>query len=92
MIPRIVYNLFHDIEQGDANLEFTVKISYCELYLERVKDLLDISKDNLKIKENRQIGFYIEDLTEEYAITAEEVFYLMKQGNANKEVAATNMN
>lgn len=73
-------------------MEFTVKVGYCEIYLERVKDLLEPSKNNLRIKEKPGFGFYIEDLTMEYVVNESEVFDLMRFGNRNKEVAATFMN
>lgn len=60
--------------------------------MERVKDLLDISKTNLPVKEDRRRGFYIENITEEYAINELEVLDLLKYSNENKEVAATYMN
>ena len=40
-----------------------VKVSYLELYNENVNDLLDPSKKNLDIRENRQRGIYIDGLS-----------------------------
>jgi kinesin family protein 5 len=37
-----------------------------EIYMEKIRDLLDPSKDNLKIHEDRNKGVYIGDLTENY--------------------------
>jgi len=41
LIPRMVYQLFSKIAIADRQLEFTIKVGYCEIYLERVKDLLE---------------------------------------------------
>jgi kinesin family protein 5 len=59
IIPRMVRTLFNRIETASENIEFTVKISMCEIYNERIKDLMDPSKDNLKIHEEKSKGVYI---------------------------------
>ena len=69
-----------------------VKVSMCEIYNEKIRDLLNSSKDNLKIHEEKGKGVYIADITEEYVVNDHEVYNLMKQGNANRSVTATNMN
>jgi kinesin family protein 5 len=40
IIPRIVYNIFQYIEMAPESLEFTVRVSYFEIYMERIRDLL----------------------------------------------------
>ena len=59
IIPRMVRTLFNRIETASENIEFTVKISMCEIYNERIKDLMDPAKDNLKIHEEKSKGVYI---------------------------------
>ena len=59
IIPRMVRTVFNRIETASANVEFTVKVSMAEIYNERIKDLLDPSKDNLKIHEEKSKGIYI---------------------------------
>lgn len=41
IIPRIVDDIFNHIYTMDENLEFHIKISYFEIYLDKIKDLLD---------------------------------------------------
>jgi kinesin family protein 5 len=60
--------------------------------MEHVKDLLDPSKVNLQIKENRQKGVYIQDITERYIGSELDVYEIMKQGNNHRTVASTAMN
>ena len=38
--PRIVYNIFSYIDMAPETLEFTVRVSYFEIYMERIRDLL----------------------------------------------------
>jgi kinesin family protein 5 len=37
-----------------------------EIYMEKIKDLMDPKKTNLKIHEDKVKGIYIEDVTETY--------------------------
>ena len=94
IIPRLVESLFGGIEDSDAHLEFTVKLSYIEIYNERVRDLLTTRSsgaDNLKIREGAR-GVYIEGVTEVYVSSHEQVLEILAQGVANRAVASTNMN
>jgi kinesin family protein 5 len=40
IIPRITEQIFASIAESDPNLEYLVKVSYMEIYLERIRDLL----------------------------------------------------
>ncbi len=63
-----------------------------ELYMEKLRDLLDVSKNDLKIRSDKKKGIYIEDLTENYISEPEEVFDMMKVAQVNRAICATNMN
>jgi len=55
----MVRTVFNRIETSDENMEFAVSVSMCEIYNERIKDLLNPKNDNLKINEERGKGVYI---------------------------------
>lgn len=40
IIPRITEQIFSSIVDSDPHLEYLVKVSYMEIYLERIRDLL----------------------------------------------------
>jgi kinesin family protein 5 len=40
-----------------------MKISMVEIYNEKIKDLLDISKNDLKIRSNKKEGIFLENMT-----------------------------
>ena len=40
IIPRITEQIFESIMTSPANLEYLVKVSYMEIYMERIRDLL----------------------------------------------------
>ena len=58
IIPRIVTHIFNQIDEASEDIEFTVKVSMIEIYMERIRDLLDPRKINLQVHENREKGVY----------------------------------
>ena len=92
IVPRLISTVFDHIESSDNNIEFTIKVSFFELYLEKIHDLADISNKNLKIRENSMKGVYIEGLTEHFVSTDCELFELLRIGTQNRHVSYTKMN
>lgn len=91
IIPRIVEKIYLIIASNDT-VEYNIKVSLCEIYQEKLKDLLDTSKTNLNIREEKSKGVYIENLTEEDAHSTESVMNIIKKGINNRIVSSTNMN
>lgn len=54
IIPRMVRGFFDQISQQPEDIEFAMKVSFVEIYNEKIRDLLDPKKTNLKIHENKQ--------------------------------------
>jgi len=92
IIPRMVGGIFNRIETAPEEIEFTVKVSMIEIYNEKIRDLLDPKKIDLKVHENKEKGVYVKDMTESYVGGEDEVFSLLKVGNDNRAIGATNMN
>eukprot|EP00730_Choanoeca_flexa_P019000 TRINITY_DN9267_c0_g1_i5.p1 TRINITY_DN9267_c0_g1~~TRINITY_DN9267_c0_g1_i5.p1 ORF type:complete len:955 (+),score=372.38 TRINITY_DN9267_c0_g1_i5:20-2884(+) len=92
IIPRIVYNIFSYIDMAPESLEFTVRVSYFEIYMERIRDLLCDGNVNLQIHENRDRGVYVRHATELYMQDPEDVMEVMRAGAERRSVASTNMN
>ncbi|KAI9303760.1 kinesin heavy chain [Cunninghamella echinulata] len=92
IIPRIVEQIFESIMLSPDNIEFTVKVSYMEIYMEKVRDLLNPSCDNLPIHEDKVKGVYVKGVLEVYVSSTEEVYDVMRRGGSNRVVAYTNMN
>ena len=62
------------IKEQPANIEAKMKIAMVELYNEKIIDLLDPSKLDLKIRSNKNEGIYLEGVTEKYILNEEEAF------------------
>lgn len=50
IIPRMVTTVFENIDNSPDHIEFRIKVTLVEIYMERLRDLLDISKVDLKIR------------------------------------------
>ncbi|KAK4210751.1 hypothetical protein QBC37DRAFT_291854 [Rhypophila decipiens] len=92
VIPRIVEQIFASILSSTANIEYTVRVSYMEIYMERIRDLLMPRNDNLPVHEEKNRGVYVKGLTELYVSSVQEVYEIMRRGGDARAVAATNMN
>jgi len=92
LIPRIVKEIFDRINNGSPDIEYNVKVAMIEIYMEKIKDLIDTRRENLNIREDKGKGLYIEGLSETEVINAEEVYTCLKCGNENRSVACTKMN
>eukprot|EP00698_Gefionella_okellyi_P012727 TRINITY_DN3445_c0_g2_i1.p1 TRINITY_DN3445_c0_g2~~TRINITY_DN3445_c0_g2_i1.p1 ORF type:complete len:1035 (+),score=285.48 TRINITY_DN3445_c0_g2_i1:57-3161(+) len=92
LIPRMVSALFEGVEKADENVEFTVKVSMIEIYLEKIRDLLNPSHDNLAVHEDKVRGVWVQGATEEYVGCEEDVWDLLRRGQSNRAIAATRMN
>jgi kinesin family protein 5 len=92
IIPRIVAQIFESILASPSNIEYTVRVSYMEIYMERIRDLLNPINDNLPVHEEKNRGVYVKGLLEVYVSSVEEVYEVMRRGGSARAVAATNMN
>ncbi|CED84475.1 kinesin heavy chain [Phaffia rhodozyma] len=90
--PRIVEQFFNDISRASANIEYMVKVSYMEIYMEKIRDLLAPQNDNLQVHEEKSRGVYVKGLTQYNVSDAGEVFQIMRQGQSSRVVRSTNMN
>uniref|UniRef100_A0AAZ3RHT2 Kinesin-like protein n=1 Tax=Oncorhynchus tshawytscha TaxID=74940 RepID=A0AAZ3RHT2_ONCTS len=92
IIPRIARDIFDHIYSMDENLEFHIKVSYFEIYLDKIRDLLDVSKTNLAVHEDKNKVPYVKGCTERFVSSPEEVMDVIDEGKSNRHVAVTNMN
>jgi kinesin family protein 5 len=92
IIPRIIQDIFQHIYSMDSSLEFQIKVSYFEIYMDKIRDLLDISKVNLSVHEDKNRVPYVKGATERFVITPEEVLDVIEEGKSNRHIAVTNMN
>ncbi|XP_041639014.1 kinesin heavy chain [Cheilinus undulatus] len=92
IIPRIAEDIFEHIFAMDENLEFHIKVSYFEIYMDKIRDLLDVTKTNLSVHEDKYRVPYVKGCTERFVTSPEEVMDVIDEGKANRHIAVTNMN
>ncbi|OAY42946.2 kinesin-like protein KIN-5C [Manihot esculenta] len=101
VIPRAVKQIFDTLESQNA--EYSVKVTFLELYNEEITDLLapeEISKVALEDKQKKQLplmedgkgGVLVRGLEEEIVTSASEIFTLLERGSAKRRTAETLLN
>ncbi|XP_025981838.1 kinesin-like protein KIN-1 [Glycine max] len=71
LLPRVVEGLFDSINSLDIEKTYSVKLSMVEIYMEKVRDLFDLSKDNIQIKEIKSRGIILPGVTEVSSILSQ---------------------
>lgn len=92
LVQRVVNDLFECLRTSASMATWTVNLSMVEIYLEKVRDLLDLSKDNLQIKESKSQGIYISGATEISIMNSSDALERLSEGIANRAVGETQMN
>uniref|UniRef100_A0A9I9CWP1 Kinesin-like protein n=1 Tax=Cucumis melo TaxID=3656 RepID=A0A9I9CWP1_CUCME len=101
VIPRTVQQIFDTLE--GQNAEYSVKVTFLELYNEEITDLLapeEITKVALEEKQKKQLplmedgkgGVLVRGLEEEIVTSASEIFSLLERGSAKRRTAETLLN
>ncbi|CAH3166981.1 unnamed protein product [Pocillopora meandrina] len=94
IILRAVKQLFQIMEENKHKTEFVVTVSYVEIYMEELRDLLDMdtSSKDIHVREDEKGNTVIVGATEQPVNTADEVMSCLDSGSAGRQVGTTNMN
>ncbi|KAJ3234908.1 hypothetical protein HDU81_001051 [Chytriomyces hyalinus] len=92
IISLTITDIFDRIASSAESLNFSLKVSYLEVYNEVVNDLLSPENTNLKIHEHMTRGVHVGGLTEESATCPADVQSIISRGEANRHFGGTNMN
>jgi centromeric protein E len=90
IIPLSIRELFSRMEAA-KDRKYSVRVSFFELYNEKINDLLDESKCDLDVRENLQ-GFYVNQLTEKDVASVKDAIAYLRIGDTRKKVAETCLN
>ena len=94
-LPGIIPNFINDLFMKVSNcngIESIIRFSFVEIYMEQVKDLLNISNDNLKVRESKSKGIWIENVTVIPINSLSNAFDVIKKGEINRTIASTSLN
>lgn len=99
VIPRAVKRIFDILEAQNA--EYSMKVSFLELYNEELTDLLapeeskfsdDKSKKPMALMEDGKGGVFVRGLEEEVVSSAGEIYKILERGSAKRKTAETFLN
>jgi len=95
LLPRICEQLFAVLEKDQA--EYIVKLSYLEVYNEKLRDLLrpaaeGASAPPLEVRQHPSVGVFVEGLTSNVVHSIKDVNQLLDFGHKIRVVRCTNMN
>lgn len=88
IIPRCLQHMLRSPLMTHSELH----VSYLQIYCEIISDLLVPSNTQLSIRERSGGTVYVEGLSRAQINSLEELTNVLNQGDANRVVAATNMN
>lgn len=75
VIPRAIEQIFTHIQQSaSTSRRFLVRASYLQIYKNNISDLLKPGKSNLTIRQDKNKGVYVEDLSEWVVRSPQEVY------------------
>lgn len=75
-------NCFYETMCIEVSFFCNFKVSYMEIYCERVRDLLNPkNKNSLRVREHPLLGPYVEDLSKLAVTSYQDIKDLMEEGN-----------
>ena len=90
LIPRIMADLFQRVDSLPSGMRATVKVSFVEIYMENVVDLLVRHRPKLTL---RDFGDYcVTNASEVSLLCVEDFIRLIEYGNENRSTASTAAN
>ncbi|CAM9322320.1 unnamed protein product, partial [Phaeothamnion confervicola] len=102
IVPQALVDVFAGIEVRRADVagrgrrdaqQWTVRVSYCEIYNEQILDLLEPTGRALRLNEDAARGVVVvAGIAEKEVRSSGEVLELLRRGNANRKTEATMAN
>ena len=91
LLPRILYYLFDNSSKDGSESKFIFKISYMEIYMENLKDLLNPNNKNIKLSDVNGV-LDIKNLRKLIISSPEEAIKYIIDGNHFRHTGQTLMN
>lgn len=89
IVPRSVKAILEQLEQ--SGVEFTIRVSFLELYNEELQDLLTPPNSDKKLKlcEVEKKGVVCQNLEEITVLSVKDIFEILQRGILRRQTAAT---
>ncbi|CAK8538887.1 unnamed protein product [Lathyrus sativus] len=97
IVPRIFQMLFSELEKEQRMSEgkqfnYQCRCCFLEIYNEEIGDLLDPTQRNLEMKDDSKNALSLENLSEEYVTSYDDVTQILIKGLSSRKVGATTLN
>lgn len=108
LVPRLVEHLFDYIRENPMKAQFRITVSFLQIYMEKITDLLatspfeanrsssasrgGTSSKSLPIREDPQTGIFVHGLTLKKIKNKEELLNIIKRGARYRSTNSTTMN
>ncbi|WOG84332.1 hypothetical protein DCAR_0103515 [Daucus carota subsp. sativus] len=92
LVPRVIEELFETTRASDGAFNYIITLSMVEIYMEKIRDLFDLSKDNIQMKEHKVLGIILHGVTEVTLENLEEALASISSGVSSRAVGETQMN
>ncbi|KAM6951234.1 kinesin-like protein KIF19 [Aplochiton taeniatus] len=89
---RTLNDLFRAIEETSDDMQYSVTMSYLEIYNEMIRDLLNPSSGFLDLREDSKGEIQVAGITEVSTINAREIMELLMKGNKQRTQEPTAAN
>lgn len=89
LIPRAAQHLF---AATDASQAWSITMSYIQIYMEKVHDLLNLDSTNLQLREDANGQVILTNVHRMPVSNLEDCLSLLHLGTRNRATAATNLN
>eukprot|EP00792_Barthelona_sp_PAP020_P004310 TRINITY_DN2039_c0_g1_i1.p1 TRINITY_DN2039_c0_g1~~TRINITY_DN2039_c0_g1_i1.p1 ORF type:complete len:1166 (+),score=370.32 TRINITY_DN2039_c0_g1_i1:49-3546(+) len=91
LIPRCISDIF-DYGISLENTSLKVEMTYVQIYMEMLQDLLDPNNDDLRVREDASNGVFLAGAAKVEIATLKDAMDLLIMGNKNRSTAFTNLN
>ena len=91
IIPRSFDYIFEQVKQ-DKEHKYNITVSFIQIYIEQIQDLLDPSKKEIRIREDQDKAVYLEGVTWVKVSNTNECGQVFAKGEENRTTHATLMN
>jgi kinesin family protein 5 len=104
IVPRLISDIFNTISHSLLDIEYIVGVSYMEIYMEQVRDLLDdsntkqphpllpLQQPQYTIHEDKDGNVYVRGVKHAFVSSSTELMAVLQRGNRVRAMAATSVN
>ena len=79
-------------EENKSKNKYTIYLSFIQIYLESIQDLLDLDSKEIRIREDPEKGIFLEGVQWVKCNTPEECYQVFHSGEINRNTESTKMN